>query len=118
MVYPEEQAVFAKKTAKMYSWTAFDATIAQEEEDVNKGQSAWLIKFATEDLANEFAEHFRNAMQMNAQTASATNVADAPQSSTPEVVDQPQAPAEVEKMTGNEVNEQKEEEENEEERYK
>jgi len=116
MVYPEEEASFTKKNAKMYSWTAFDATIAAEEEDVNKGQSAWLIKFSTEDLANEFADHFRNAMQMNAETGTGTNVDDAPQTSTPEIVDQPQGPDEVEKMT--EVNEQKEEEENEEDRYK
>ena len=67
MVYPEDKASFTKKTPKMYSWTAFDATIATEEGNVNKGQSAWLIKFQSEKLAVEFAEHFQNAMMLNAE---------------------------------------------------
>jgi len=116
-VYPEDQASFTKKNKKMYSWTAFDATIAAEEEDVNKGQSAWLIKFATEERADEFAEHFRSAMRI---MAGSTNPAqgDEERPSTPKVMEQPQVQSSWTLSNGQ--NEQKvdEEKDDEAERYK
>ena len=108
MVYSEDKASFTQKNKKMYSWTAFDATIAAEEEDVNKGQSAWLIKFATEDLALEFAQHFEAAMRTNAAAESAD---DHQQPTTPELMDEPQGPPELEQVAGNGVSGQNEEDE-------
>ena len=105
MVYPEDKASFTKKTPKMYSWTAFDVTIATEEKDVNKGQSAWLIKFGTEELAMEFAGHFRVAMQMNANVEE-TPVDDASKPETLELMDGSKGSQEVVKITENDTSQQ------------
>jgi len=91
-VYPEEKAEFTQKTSKMLQWTAYDATIAKEEEDPNKGLSSWLIKFSGEGEARQFAEHFRDAMKRNANLNDGGGAAsDEQRSVTPEVAEQPES---------------------------
>jgi len=75
----ESNAHFTLKQARVYSWNAYDVTIAAEEEDEAAGMCAWSIKFETETAAEDFAHHFQDAMQRNANAVSSPKKADTPE---------------------------------------
>jgi len=85
LVPREDMANFMLKQARVYSWNAYDVTIAAEEEDEAAGMCAWSIKFETESASDDFAQHFKDAMQQNAATGGPAT--DAQRSDTPELLD-------------------------------
>merc|ERR1712129_249853 len=91
-------AAFQLKQQRAYSWNAYDASIAMEEEDEDKGFCAWTIKFETQEIAEAFAAEFKNAISCNSSIASPVKAAKpkviAP--STPDVVVQQEEEKKVE----------------------
>jgi len=85
LVPREDNANFTLKQARVYSWNAYDVTIAAEEEDDAAGMCAWSIKFETEDAAEDFARHFRDAMQRN--SAAQNQNSEVERDDTPELLD-------------------------------
>jgi len=69
---PDKSQFQVKGQKKIYQWSAYDSSIAQEEDNEDAGFSLWCIKFETEELANQFKQRFDESSKHNESVASPT----------------------------------------------
>eukprot|EP00486_Rosalina_sp_Unknown_P015649 CAMPEP_0201595086 /NCGR_PEP_ID=MMETSP0190_2-20130828/192206_1 /ASSEMBLY_ACC=CAM_ASM_000263 /TAXON_ID=37353 /ORGANISM="Rosalina sp." /LENGTH=1189 /DNA_ID=CAMNT_0048054955 /DNA_START=1369 /DNA_END=4938 /DNA_ORIENTATION=+ len=104
---------FSTPKDRMYSWSAYDTTIAAEEENETAGWSNWLIKFQSQEIGQQFQSIFDQASNNNGSVGSP--VKSSKQESNEQEPQQPATPqltnkSEEETQAQNDSNKQVEEE--------